>query len=565
MNVETSKRVIRAPRGAKLTTQSWQTEGPLRLLMNNLDPDVAERPEDLVVYGGRGKAARDWRSFDKIVETLTTLADDETLLVQSGKPVGVLRTTPHAPRVLIANSNLVGRWANIEVFDDLERKGLMMFGQMTAGSWSYIGSQGIIGGTYETFMEAGRQHYGGKVDGRWLLTAGLGGMGGAQPLAGTMAGFNVLVVECDPDKIQRRLDLGYLDRSATTLDEAIAMLEDAAASGKPTSIGLLGNAADIYEEILRRGINPDLITDQTAAHDLTHGYLPSGWTVEEWKRRTAQQPEAVAEAARASIVRQVQAMLSFKQNGVPVFDYGNNIRQVAKDGGVEDAFSYPGFITAYIRPQFCRGRAQFRWVALSGNPADIDKTTKRLKEALPDEHKFHHWLDVAREKIPFQGLPARSCWLGRTQRIIAAKALNNLVGEGALEAPLVIGRDHISSGSVASPNRESEGMLDGSDAVADWPLLNGLVSCASGATWVSIHHGGGVGIGYSQHAGQAVVCDGSADAGERVARVLENDSAVAVFRHADAGYAEAVDFVKKEGLNVPFISPLTRSKDTKDA
>jgi len=549
-----NKRIVRAPRGPELTTKSWQTEGPLRLLMNNLDPEVAERPEDLIVYGGRGRAARNWPSFDKIVDILRTMDEDETLLVQSGKPVGLLRTTTESPRVLIANSNLVGHWDNLEVFNDLERRGLMMYGQMTAGSWSYIGSQGIIGGTYETFLEAGRQHYDGKIAGRWLLTAGLGGMGGAQPLAGTMAGYSVLVAECQASQIERRIDMGYLDRKAANLDEAIAIVRQACETGKPVSVAVLGNAVDIYEELLKRDVLPDLITDQTAAHDPLHGYLPAGWTVEEWRSKAERDPDAVAAAARASMARHVRAILEFQKRGVPAFDYGNNIRQMAKDEGVSDAFSYPGFISAYIRPQFCRGRAQFRWVALSGNPRDIEKASARLKEAVPTEPAFHRWLDMAHSKIRYQGLPARSCWLGREERVRAAVALNEMVGRGELEAPLVIGRDHISSGSVASPNRESESMRDGSDAVADWPLLNVLVSCASGATWVSIHSGGGVGIGYSQHAGLAVVCDGSEAAGRKVKRVLANDSAVAVFRHADAGYEEAIDYVRRNHLKVPFIS-----------
>lgn len=545
-----NKRQIRAPRGPRLNARSWQTEGPLRLLMNNLDPEVAERPEDLVVYGGRGKAARNWRSFDQIVDALKALEDDQTLLVQSGKPVGVIRTHEDAPRVLIANSNLVGKWATAEVFDELERKGLIMFGQMTAGSWSYIGSQGIIGGTYETFMEAGRQHYGGDLSGRWLLTSGLGGMGGAQPLAGVMAGCSVLVAEARAGQIERRIRTGFLDRTADTLDEAVAIIRDATARRAPVSVAVQGNAVEVYEALLAREITPDIVTDQTAAHDPVHGFLPVGWSVEDWETRREREPETVREAAKDSMARHVRAMLAFQARGVPVFDYGNNIRQMAKDAGVSEAFSFPGFISAYIRPQFCRGRAQFRWVALSGDPEDIAISSRRLKEVVEDE-ALHRWLDMADDRIRFQGLPARSCWMGLEERARAGVAINELVAAGEVSAPIVVGRDHISSGSVASPNRESEGMLDGSDAIADWPLLNALVSCAGGATWVSIHHGGGVGIGYSQHAGLAVVCDGSPAASRRVERVLRNDSSVAVFRHADAGYEQALETVRTGNLIVP--------------
>jgi urocanate hydratase len=552
-----NKRIIRAPRGAELTARSWQTEGPLRMLMNNLDPEVAERPEDLVVYGGRGKAARDWPSFDRIVEVLTDLHEDETLLVQSGKPVGVVRTHEDAPRVLIANSNLVAHWATREVFDELERKGLMMYGQMTAGSWIYIGSQGILGGTFETFIEAGRQHYGGDLAGRWILTAGLGGMGGAQPLAGVMAGASVLVVECRAESIERRIASGYLDRRAADLDEALSLIDAARRGGAPTSVGLLGNAVEVYEEILRRGVLPDLVTDQTAAHDPVHGFLPAGWTLDEWRRKAETDGEAVAVAAKSSMARHVRSMLAFRERGVPVFDYGNNIRQMARDAGVDEAFSYPGFIAQYIRPQFCQGRAQFRWIALSGDPEDIHRTARRLKEILPDDLAFHRWLDMTGERIRFQGLPARSCWLGLDARVKAGLAINEMVARGEVSAPIVVGRDHISSGSVASPNRESEGMLDGSDAVADWPMLNALLSCSSGATWVSLHHGGGVGIGYSQHAGLAVVCDGSDGAQRRVGRVLRNDSSIAVFRHADAGYPEAIETVRRQGLRMPFLADRT--------
>jgi urocanate hydratase len=549
-----NRRIIRAPRGNTLNTKSWQTEGPLRMLMNNLDPEVAERPEDLVVYGGRGKAARNWECFDRIVATLKSLGSDETLLVQSGKPVGVIRTHADAPRVLIANSNLVGKWATAEYFDELERKGLMMYGQMTAGSWSYIGSQGIIGGTFETFVEAGRQHYGGDLHGKWLLTAGLGGMGGAQPLAGVMAGCSVLAVELRAERIERRIESGYLDRRAKDLDEALELIAEAKRTGNAISVGLLGNAAEVYEEILSRGTLPDLVTDQTAAHDPLHGYIPAGWSIDEWERRRETDPEAVIVAAKESMARQVRAMLAFRERGIPVFDYGNNIRQMARDAGVEGAFEFPGFISAYIRPQFCRGRTQFRWVALSGDPRDIEISSKRLKSVVADP-SFSRWIDMAETRIRFQGLPSRSYWMGLQDRVAAGLALNEMVASGEVSAPIVVGRDHISSGSVASPNRESEGMLDGSDAVADWPLLNALVSCASGATWVAIHHGGGVGIGYSQHAGLALVCDGTPDAARRIRRVLANDSAVAVFRHADAGYEEAIATVQREELKSPFLNP----------
>ena len=546
--------MVRAPRGSRLNARSWQTEGPLRMLMNNLDPEVAERPEELVVYGGRGKAARDWPSFDRIVAELKTLADDETLLVQSGKPVGIVLTHEDAPRVLIANSNLVGKWATREHFDELERKGLMMYGQMTAGSWIYIGSQGIIGGTFETFVEAGRQHYGGDLAGRWILSAGLGGMGGAQPLAAVMAGASMLVVECRADRIARRQSTGYVDRSTESLDEALLWIDEAGRSRSPVSVAFLGNAVDIYEELLRRGVLPDLVTDQTAAHDPVHGFLPAAWTIAEWERKRETNPEAVAAAAKESMARHVRSMLAFRAKGVPVFDYGNNIRQMARDAGVTEAFEFPGFIAAYIRPQFCRGRAQFRWVALSGEAEDIGKTAARLKEVVTDDPSLPRWLDMTNERVRFQGLPARSCWLGLDNRVRAGLAINEMVANGELAAPVVIGRDHISSGSVASPNRESEGMQDGSDAVADWPLLNALLSCASGATWVSIHHGGGVGIGYSQHAGLAIVADGTKEAARRIRRVLRNDSSIAVFRHADAGYPEAIDTVRRDSLRVPFLA-----------
>jgi urocanate hydratase len=544
-------RVIRAPRGAQLNAKSWQTEGPLRMLMNNLDPDIAERPEELVVYGSRGKAARNWECYDAIVRALKGLEADQTLLIQSGKPVGIVRTDPGAPRVLIANSNLVAHWATPEHFDHLERLGLMMFGQMTAGSWFYIGSQGIIAGTYETFAEAGRQHYGGSLAGKWILTAGLGGMGGAQPLAGVLAGASVLVVECRPERIERRIKLGYLDRSAASLDDAHAIVEAACARGEAVSVGLLGNAAEVYPEILHRGLRPHLVTDQTAAHDPVGGYLPAGWSLAEWDARRQTEPAAVAHAAKESMAQEVRAMLEFAARGIPVFDYGNNLRQMAQDAGLADAFSFPGFIKAYIRPQFCRGRAQFRWVALSGEPRDIYRCVDRLKEVMPEDRALHRWLDMANARIPFHGLPARNCWLGLQDRVRAGLALNDLYRRGELVAPVVIGRDHVSSGSVASPNRESEGMRDGSDAVADWAMLNALVNCASGATWVSLHHGGGVGIGYSQHAGLALVCDGTEATDRKIERVLGNDSALAIFRHADAGYEDALRTAASEGLTIP--------------
>jgi urocanate hydratase len=547
-------RVIRAPRGATLNARSWQTEGALRMLMNNLDPEIAERPEELVVYGTRGKAARNWESYDKIVKALTALGADETLLVQSGKPVGVVRTNSGAPRVLIANSNLVAHWATPEYFDELECKGLMMFGQMTAGSWFYIGSQGIIAGTYETFAEVGRQHYQGDLAGKWILTAGLGGMGGAQPLAGVLAGASVLVVECRRDRIERRIQAGYLDRSATNLDQAVGIIKESCARGEAASVGLLGNAAEVYPEVIQRGFMPDVVTDQTAAHDAVNGYLPAGWSLEEWAQRRETDPEGVARAAKASMAQQVRAMLEFRARGIPVFDYGNNIRQMAKDAGVANAFDFPGFIKAYIRPQFCRGRAQFRWVALSGDPQDIYRSVERLKEIMPRDASLHRWLDMANAKIPFHGLPARNCWLGLRDRVRAGLALNDMYRRGELTAPIVIGRDHVSSGSVASPNRESEGMLDGSDAVSDWALLNALLNCASGATWVSIHHGGGVGIGYSQHAGLALVCDGSEETDGKIAGVFGNDSALAIFRHADAGYDEAIETLRAEALTAPFLT-----------
>jgi urocanate hydratase len=544
---------IRAPRGTTLSARSWLTEAPLRMLMNNLDPEVAERPDDLVVYGGIGRAARDWESYDRILRELKRLGDDETLLVQSGKPVGVFRTHPDAPRVLIANSNLVGRWATWDHFHELDRKGLMMYGQMTAGSWIYIGSQGIVQGTYETFVEMGRQHYGGDLAGRWILTAGLGGMGGAQPLAATMAGASMLAIECRPERIQKRLDTRYLDVRADTIDEALALIERANRVRRPVSVGLLGNAAEVLPELLRRGVRPDAVTDQTSAHDPVNGYLPEGWTLEQWDRLRASDPRAVETAARRSMARHVEAMLAFQKLGIPVFDYGNNIRQVALDEGVKDAFAFPGFVPAYVRPLFCRGIGPFRWAALSGNPRDIHRTDEKVKELIPDDPHLHRWLDMARSRIQFQGLPARICWVGLGQRHRLGLAFNEMVARGELEAPVVIGRDHLDSGSVASPNRETEAMLDGSDAVADWPLLNALLNTASGATWVSIHHGGGVGIGYSQHAGVVIVCDGTPAAARRIERVLWNDPASGVMRHADAGYDIARDCAREHGLNLPFL------------
>ncbi|MDJ0607868.1 MAG: urocanate hydratase [Kiloniellales bacterium] len=548
-----NSRVIRAPRGTELNAKSWLTEAPLRMMMNNLDAEVAEKPQELVVYGGIGRAARDWACFDTIVKVLKELEGDETLLVQSGKPVGVFKTHEDAPRVLIANSNLVPHWADWEHFNELDRKGLMMYGQMTAGSWIYIGSQGIVQGTYETFVEAGRQHYGGNLTGKWILTAGLGGMGGAQPLAGTMAGASVLAIECRPSRIEKRLETGYLDTSTDDIDRALDLVQAAAAENKPRSIGLLGNAAEILPELFQRGVRPDLLTDQTSAHDPLHGYLPEGWSLDEWESRQESEPEAVIAAAKASMAKHVEAMLAFKRAGVPTFDYGNNIRQVALDQGVEKAFDFPGFVPAYIRPLFCRGVGPFRWAALSGEPEDIFKTDAKVKELIPDNPHLHTWLDMARERIKFQGLPARICWVGLGERARLGLAFNEMVRNGELTAPVVIGRDHLDSGSVASPNRETEGMKDGSDAVSDWPLLNALVNCASGATWVSLHHGGGVGMGFSQHAGMVIVCDGTEAADRRLERVLTNDPGTGVMRHADAGYEEAVDCARKQGLNLPMI------------
>jgi urocanate hydratase len=549
-----NERVIRAATGTEITAKSWLTEAPMRMLMNNLDPGVAEKPGELVVYGGIGRAARDWESFDRIVAALKRLDADQTLLVQSGKPVGVFRTHADAPRVLIANSNIVPHWATWEHFNDLDRKGLMMYGQMTAGSWIYIGSQGIVQGTYETFVEMGRRHFGGSLEGKWILTAGLGGMGGAQPLAAVMAGASCLAVECQPSRIEMRLRTRYLDKQARTLDEALAMIEAARKEGKPVSVGLLGNAVDIFPEIVRRGIRPDAVTDQTSAHDPVNGYLPKGWTISQWETRRESDPKSVGKAARASMAEHVKAMLDFHRMGIPVVDYGNNIRQMAFEEGVEDAFDFPGFVPAYIRPLFCRGIGPFRWAALSGDPEDIYRTDAKVKALLPDNRHLHHWLDMVKERIAFQGLPARICWVGLGDRHRLGLAFNEMVASGELKAPIVIGRDHLDSGSVASPNRETEAMKDGSDAVSDWPMLNALLNCASGATWVSLHHGGGVGIGYSQHAGMVIVADGTADAARRLERVLWNDPASGVMRHADAGYEDAIACAQEKGLDLPGLS-----------
>ena len=545
-------REVYPPTGTTLNAKSWQTEAPLRMLMNNLHPDVAENPHELVVYGGIGRAARTWQDFDIMAETLKSLEDDETMLVQSGKPVGVFRTHSDAPRVLIANSNLVPHWATWDHFNELDKKGLMMYGQMTAGSWIYIGTQGIVQGTYETFVEAGRQHYGGDLSGKWVLTAGLGGMGGAQPLAAVMAGACCLAVECDESRADFRMRTRYVDEKTTSLDEALAMIDKWCAAGEAKSVALIGNAADVFPEIHARGIRPDMVTDQTSAHDPIHGYLPQGWSVSKWQAMQESDPKAVEKAAKASMKVHVAAMVDFHAAGVPTFDYGNNIRQVALDGGLENAFDFPGFVPAYIRPLFCRGIGPFRWVALSGDPEDIYKTDAKVKELVDDAH-LHNWLDMARERIAFQGLPARICWVGLGIRHKLGLAFNEMVRNGELSAPVVIGRDHLDSGSVASPNRETEAMKDGSDAVSDWPLLNALLNTASGATWVSLHHGGGVGMGYSQHSGMVICCDGSAEADRRLNRVLWNDPATGVMRHADAGYADALDCARENGLKLPGI------------
>ncbi|MDI1227901.1 MAG: urocanate hydratase [bacterium] len=553
-----NKRIIRAAHGNKLSAKSWLTEAPLRMLMNNLDPDVAENPDELVVYGGIGKAARNWECYDRIVETLTNLNADETLLIQSGKPVGVFKTHENAPRVLLANSNLVPNWANWAHFRELDAKGLMMYGQMTAGSWIYIGTQGIVQGTYETFVEMGRQHYNGSLKGKWILTGGLGGMGGAQPLAATMAGASLLGVECQPSRIERRLATGYLDKKATTIDEAIAIIEAAHAKGEAVSVGLLGNAAEVFPELAKRAkankkYRPDAVTDQTSAHDPLNGYLPEGWSWAEAEKKRLSAPNEVISAAKKSMAKHVRAMIEFHHMGIPTFDYGNNIRAMAEEEGVTDAFAFEGFVPAYIRPLFCRGVGPFRWAALSGDPEDIRKTDARVKELLPDNKHLHNWLDMAQKRIKFQGLPARICWVGLGDRAKLGLAFNDMVASGELSAPVVIGRDHLDSGSVASPNRETEGMKDGSDAVSDWPLLNALLNTASGATWVSLHHGGGVGMGFSQHSGMVVVADGTPEAAERLKRVLTNDPATGVMRHADAGYEEAIDCAKEKGLKLPMI------------
>jgi len=549
-----ANRVIRAPRGATLSARSWLTEAPLRMIMNNLDPEVAERPEDLVVYGGIGKAARNWECYEAIVATLRRLGDDETLLVQSGRPVGVFRTHADAPRVLIANSNLVPHWATWEHFNELDRRGLMMFGQMTAGSWIYIGSQGIVQGTYETFVELGRRHFGGNLRGRWFLTAGLGGMGGAQPLAATMAGASMLAIECRQSRIDKRLSTGYLDEQAASLDAALARIAAVAERGEARSIGLCGNAAELLPELVKRGVQPDAVTDQTSAHDPVHGYLPIGWTVPQWEAAQSGDSKRVSAAANASMATHVRAMLEFKHRGIPTFDYGNNIRQVALEQGVTDAFDIPGFVPEYIRPLFCRGVGPFRWVALSGDPQDIYRTDQKVRELIPNDPHLHHWLDMAAKRIQFQGLPARICWVGLGDRHRLGLAFNEMVARGELGAPIVIGRDHLDSGSVASPNRETEAMRDGSDAVSDWPLLNALLNTASGATWVSIHHGGGVGMGYAQHAGLVIVCDGTAAAARRIERVLWNDPATGVMRHADAGYELALQCAREHSLHLPMLS-----------
>ncbi|KIN66024.1 Urocanate hydratase [Sulfitobacter noctilucicola] len=539
--------------GTEMTAKHWTTEAPLRMLMNNLHPDVAENPHELVVYGGIGRAARTWDDFDKIVATLRDLEEDQTLLVQSGKPVGVFPTHKDAPRVLIANSNLVPHWATWDHFNELDKKGLAMYGQMTAGSWIYIGSQGIVQGTYETFVEAGRQHYGGDLKGKWILTGGLGGMGGAQPLAAVMAGACCLAVECNPDSIDFRLRTRYVDEKTDSLDEALAMIDRWTAAGEAKSVALQANAADVYPELVRRGIRPDIVTDQTSAHDPINGYLPQGWTMAEWREKRESDPKAVEKAARASMKVQVKAMVDFHAAGIPTVDYGNNIRQMALEEGLENAFDFPGFVPAYIRPLFCRGIGPFRWAALSGDPEDIYKTDAKVKEILAEDSHLHNWLDMARERIAFQGLPARICWVGLGVRHKLGLAFNEMVRNGELKAPIVIGRDHLDSGSVASPNRETEAMLDGSDAVSDWPLLNALLNTASGATWVSLHHGGGVGMGFSQHSGMVICCDGTEDADRRIERVLWNDPATGVMRHADAGYDDAKDCARENGLNLPAI------------
>ncbi len=546
-------REVKSPVGNQLNCRSWETEAPFRMIQNNLDPSVAENPQELVVYGGIGKAARTWRDFDRILKALKKLKSDQTLLIQSGKPVGIFKTHKMAPRVLIANSNLVPHWSNWKQFNELEKVGLMMYGQMTAGSWVYIGTQGIVQGTYETFCEAGRQHYNSDLTGRWILTAGLGGMGGAQPLAAVMAGASCLVVECDPERIDFRLRTGYLDTKAQSLEKALNSIREWSQAGQAKSVGVVGNAAEIFPRLLAMDVRPDIVTDQTSAHDLVNGYLPSGWTLERWKDQREKNPGLVEEAARKSIVKHVEAMIGFWRLGIPTLDYGNNIRQVAQDGSLKDAFAFPGFVPAYIRPLFCRGIGPFRWVALSGDPEDIYRTDQKVKELLPANKPLHNWLDMARERIQFQGLPARICWVGLGDRHRLGLAFNDMVRSGEVSAPVVIGRDHLDSGSVASPNRETEAMKDGSDAVSDWPMLNALLNASSGASWVSIHHGGGVGMGFSQHAGMVIVADGSDLAGKKLKRVLWNDPATGVMRHADAGYQEALNCAKENDLKLPGI------------
>jgi urocanate hydratase len=557
MSTTKSKRtggpIVKASVGSELECKSWLTEAPLRMLMNNLDPDVAERPDELVVYGGIGRAARDWECYEKIVETLKSLNDDETLLVQSGKPVGVFRTHEDAPRVLIANSNLVPHWATWEHFHELDRAGLMMYGQMTAGSWIYIGSQGIVQGTYETFVSMGKVHFGGDLTGKWILTAGLGGMGGAQTLAATMAGASMLAIECDETRIDKRIETGYVDRKAHSLEEAMSIIDQAVDRGTPISVGLLGNAAEILPEMINSDVRPDAVTDQTSAHDPLNGYLPSGWTLDRAADARINNPDELVAAAKSSMATHVRAMLDFQDQGIPVFDYGNNIRQVAFEMGVENAFDFPGFVPAYIRPLFCKGIGPFRWAALSGDPEDIYKTDAKVKELIPDDPHLHNWLDMAKERIQFQGLPSRICWVGLGDRHRLGLAFNKMVRNGELSAPVVIGRDHLDSGSVASPNRETESMKDGSDAVSDWPLLNALLNTASGATWVSLHHGGGVGMGFSQHSGVVICCDGTESADRRIERVLFNDPATGVMRHADAGYDIAIECAKEKNLNLPMV------------
>jgi urocanate hydratase len=546
-------RTIRAPRGGEKTCKTWIAEAAYRMIQNNLDPEVAEHPHALVVYGGIGRAARNWDCFDQILASLKNLEENETLLIQSGKPVGVFRTHADAPRVLLANSNLVPHWANWDHFHELDRKGLMMYGQMTAGSWIYIGSQGIVQGTYETFFSVANQHFNGNPKGRWILTGGLGGMGGAQPLAATMAGFSMIAVECDETRIDFRLKTRYVDKKAKTLDEALAMIDEAKKAGTPVSVGLLGNAADVFAELVKRNITPDCVTDQTSAHDPIHGYLPQGWTIEDWRERQKTDPQSIVTPAKQSMAKQVQAMLTLQERGAATLDYGNNIRQMALEMGVQNAFDFPGFVPAYIRPLFCEGKGPFRWVALSGDPEDIYKTDAKVKELIPDDPHLHNWLDMARERIAFQGLPARICWVGVKDRYRLGQAFNEMVRKGELKAPIVIGRDHLDTGSVASPNRETESMKDGSDAVSDWPLLNALLNTAGGASWVSLHHGGGVGMGFSQHSGVVIVADGSDAAHERLGRVLFNDPATGVMRHADAGYDLAQKTAREAGLNLPML------------